>query len=452
MNRFIELLCVLLLWNYCKAQMVNLQSLEYLIRRTDNENTQETKQDVSATEIYGKLKDDIMDRLVVRKKIPPSVSESEAVFLYLEPLQLISVDEVQQSIHLSHITDVRWLDPNMKWDPASYNNISQLEVDTSAVWTPSLVLPKNVVDGIITLPQHVTLTSDGYFISSFSGNINSLCHFDLTYFPFDQHRCTIVFLGESSFRLLPDSSSRHVDVTSYFQDGAEWLLLQNGCASKQDSFMYVECFVSIQRRSTFYVANLIIPMMFTSAMTLMVFWIPAETGEKMSFLVSVFVSTFVFLNYIVETVPRSMGNLPRINALLIFVVIKVILSAAATNVVLHRCNNSRTRSPQSTVITRTKQGHHHRRRNIEEAVLAHVNFSSSLESIYSTSECLEESLKKNKDLFLLDAEKHVACFHGWEMWPVVVWWRSMSHADLDKCFFVLLLCVTLVAYCAMLFV
>lgn len=444
---YMQCLFVALLLNHCSLQMVDINALEHLIRRTDAAVTTPTPAIVSAMEAYGRLKDDLMGRLVVQKKIPPSVSNSDVVYLYLEPLQLISVDEVEQTIHLSHIVDIRWVDPNLIWNPALYGNISEIEMETSAVWNPKLALPKSITDGIVTLPEHVTLTSNGHLVSSFSGYANSLCQLDLTYFPFDQHTCTIVFMGDNSFRLLPDNTRRHVDVAMFFKHGGEWHLDPRGCFSKDGVSTYIECFLFIHRRSSFYVTNLIVPMVFTSAMTLTVFWIPAESGEKISFLVSVFVSTSVFLNYIVETIPRSMGSLPHINALLVFVVIKVIVATAATTVVLRRYNAARfhhnTKGKSESLSGSQKA------RKIHEVMMAPVDLSSALGSVLSNSSNTTGSKIENTRV-TGEAKAFFKCPTRSRLQAVVTWWCRMSHDELDTLFFCVLVSVALVTYCALL--
>ncbi|CAG5122897.1 unnamed protein product [Candidula unifasciata] len=446
MNWYLQC-CIVLLVNSCATQVVDINSLQHLIKRPDVQVTTPSPEVVSAMEAYGRLKDDLMNRLVVKKKIPPSISNSDIVYLFLEPLQLISVDEVEQTIHLSHIIDIRWIDPNMRWNPTLYGNISEIEISTSSVWTPRLALPKSIMDGVVTLPDHVTLTSNGNFISSFSGYINSLCQLDMAYFPFDHHTCTIVFMGETSFKVLPDNTRRHVDVAMFFKDGGEWELQPRGCFSKDDGKTYIECFLYIKRRSSFYVTNLVVPMVFTSAMTLIVFWIPAESGEKISFLVSVFVSTSVFLNYIVETIPRSMGSLPHINALLVFVVIKVIAATAATTVVLRRYNtwrfqyNSKGKSEGLYGNQKVKK--------IQEVMMVPADLSLELSNVYSNSSRTKGP--KKEDLLLKGTEKGVSrCCKKSCLREVVIWWCSLSHDELDTIFFGLLACVSLVTYCALL--
>ncbi|XP_059165307.1 acetylcholine receptor subunit delta-like [Physella acuta] len=101
------------------------------------------------------------------------------------------------------------------------------------------------------------------------------------------------------------------------------------------NYNYTECWFSMERRSIFYVASLLVPVILISTMTDLVFCIPAESGEKISYVISIFLSMTVFVNFLVEFVPRSMGKLPRIMQLITAVMVKIALIAMATIFVLN---------------------------------------------------------------------------------------------------------------------
>ena len=89
----------------------------------------------------------------------------------------------------------------------------------------------------------------------------------------------------------------------------EWKIESHDCAaSTADSYgsNYLNCHVTIERQSTFYVANILVPMALTSMVTLVVFIIPANSGEKTGFLLKIYISTSVYLNFIVDFLPKSM--------------------------------------------------------------------------------------------------------------------------------------------------
>lgn len=136
-------------------------------------------------------------------------------------------------------------------------------------------------------------------------------------------------------------------------------MLDYGCGTTQTQtyfprFNYVTCYVQIRRRSAFYVANLIAPMTLTSLMTILVFWIPAETEEKISFLVSLFTSTSVFLNYVIDMIPRSIETIPRVSLFVFAINIQVILATAATALVLRRYRSEQQHKRQKQEVSRRK--------------------------------------------------------------------------------------------------
>ncbi|XP_041357410.1 neuronal acetylcholine receptor subunit alpha-9-like [Gigantopelta aegis] len=71
------------------------------------------------------------------------------------------------------------------------------------------------------------------------------------------------------------------------------------------SFVINSVSFSMRRKSTFYVMNVIFPMLLLSVLNACAFLLPTESGEKISFLISILVSYAVFLNYITEVMPKS---------------------------------------------------------------------------------------------------------------------------------------------------
>ena len=65
--------------------------------------------------------------------------------------------------------------------------------------------------------------------------------------------------------------------------------------------------VSVERKTTYYVMFFVVPAVMTSYMNTLVFVMPATCGERISFLVSVFVSEAVFVSFCTNQMPQ--GNL-----------------------------------------------------------------------------------------------------------------------------------------------
>lgn len=101
----------------------------------------------------------------------------------------------------------------------------------------------------------------------------------------------------------------HVDKRDYFDNG-EWEIVKatGSRGSRSDgAFFYPSITYSfiIRRLPLFYTLFLIIPCIGLSFLTVLVFYLPSNGGEKISLCTSVLVSLTVFLLVIEEIIPSS---------------------------------------------------------------------------------------------------------------------------------------------------
>ncbi|KAK1175083.1 neuronal acetylcholine receptor subunit non-alpha-3-like, partial [Acipenser oxyrinchus oxyrinchus] len=118
----------------------------------------------------------------------------------------------------------------------------------------------------------------------------SSCTMDVTFFPFDRQNCSMKFGswtydGDMVDLILLDD---HVDRKDFFDNG-EWEIA--GVPAKRNE-LYYECCkepypdvtftVTMRRRTLYYGLNLLIPCVLISGLALLVFLLPADSGEKIS--------------------------------------------------------------------------------------------------------------------------------------------------------------------------
>ncbi|XP_012944724.1 neuronal acetylcholine receptor subunit beta-3-like [Aplysia californica] len=264
----------------------------------------------SLFDAYVDLQDNILNRTVVRKKVPAIISNyTTKTYLFFEPYQILSVDDEEQTVSMKTTLDLFWLDQNLMWEPGDYLGLDSLQVASSQVWTPRIGMAEDVENDEFKMPASVLIYSNGEVYVFLPGRVKFLCFLDMEFFPFDEHECKLSFLADSWN--LHNYLGDEYDLTKHFAASSEWTLLSFDCIDSENpvaSAQIVICSIRMRRRSTFYVINIVVPMLLTSVMTLVVFLLPAESGEKMSFLVSLYVSTSVFLNFMVDFLPRSMDK------------------------------------------------------------------------------------------------------------------------------------------------
>ncbi|KAG5672078.1 hypothetical protein PVAND_002237 [Polypedilum vanderplanki] len=99
----------------------------------------------------------------------------------------------------------------------------------------------------------------------------------------------------------------------------------------------------MRRKTLFYTVNIIIPCMGISFLTVLTFYLPSDSGEKVTLSISILISLHVFFLLVVEIIPPTSLVVPLLGKYLIFAMILVSISICVTVMVL----NVHFRSPQT---------------------------------------------------------------------------------------------------------
>ncbi|XP_038855285.1 neuronal acetylcholine receptor subunit alpha-5 [Salvelinus namaycush] len=250
--------------------------------------------------------------------------------------QLVDVDEKNQLMTTNVWMKQEWLDMKLRWNPDDYLGITNIRVPSDSIWIPDIVLYDNAdgrFEGSVT---KAVVKYDGTITWTQPANYKSACIIDVTFFPFDLQNCSMKFGswtydGSQVDILLEDF---HVDKRDYFDNG-EWEIVKatGSRGLRMDGschFPFITYSFIIRRLPLFYTLFLIIPCIGLSFLTILVFYLPSNGGEKISLCTSVLVSLTVFLLVIEEIIPSSSKVIPLIGEYLVFTMIFVTLSIVIT--------------------------------------------------------------------------------------------------------------------------
>ncbi|XP_066557743.1 neuronal acetylcholine receptor subunit alpha-5 [Amia ocellicauda] len=250
--------------------------------------------------------------------------------------QLVDVDEKNQLMTTNVWLKQEWVDVKLRWDPADYLGITSIRVPSDSIWIPDIVLYDNAdgrFEGSVT---KTVVKYDGTICWTPPANYKSSCTIDVTFFPFDLQNCSMKFGswtydGTQVDIILEDF---HVDKRDYFDNG-EWEIVtatgSRGVRTDGSCFYpFITYSFIIRRLPLFYTLFLIIPCIGLSFLTILVFYLPSNGGEKISLCTSVLVSLTVFLLVIEEIIPSSSKVIPLIGEYLVFTMIFVTLSIVIT--------------------------------------------------------------------------------------------------------------------------
>ncbi|XP_023674175.1 neuronal acetylcholine receptor subunit non-alpha-3-like isoform X1 [Paramormyrops kingsleyae] len=256
--------------------------------------------------------------------------------------QLVDVDEKNQLMTTNVWLWQEWTDLKLRWSPDDYGGITSIRVPSETIWLPDVVLYENA-DGRFegSLMTKAIVKYNGSVTWTPPASYKSACTMDVTFFPFDRQNCSMKFGswtydGNMVDLVLVDD---HVDQKDFFDNG-EWEILNaTGMrGSRQDgqySYPFVTYSFILKRLPLFYTLFLIIPCLGLSFLTVLVFYLPSDEGEKLSLSTSVLVSLTVFLLVIEEIIPTSSKVIPLIGEYLLFIMIFVTLSIIVTVFVIN---------------------------------------------------------------------------------------------------------------------
>ena len=138
----------------------------------------------------------------------------------------------------------------------------------------------------------------------------SRCTLDTKQFPFDKQNCNITFsllsLSEREVRIR--ECRRGLVLDAEFQENSVWRITSIDCIvhdEADDSYNNIVFIFNIERRPLYYIMNIILPIVFLGFLNGLVFVIPADSGEKMGYSVTVFLSLVVFFTMIGNLLPVS---------------------------------------------------------------------------------------------------------------------------------------------------
>ncbi|MBN3287883.1 ACHA7 protein, partial [Polyodon spathula] len=170
--------------------------------------------------------------------------------------------------------------------------------------------------------------------------LKSTCYIDVRWFPFDVQKCDLKFGSWTHNGWLLDLQMLEVDISTYIPNG-EWDLV--GVPAKRNE-LYYECCkepypdvtftVTMRRRTLYYGLNLLIPCVLMSALALLVFLLPADSGEKISLGITVLLSLTVFMLLVAEIMPATSDSVPLIAQYFASTMVIVGLSVVVTVLVL----------------------------------------------------------------------------------------------------------------------
>lgn len=271
-------------------------------------------------------------------------NDTVKVSMGLAFIQLININEKSQVMTSNVWQQFDWVDYQLKWEEARYGGIDILRLPPDKVWRPDIVLFNNA-DGNYEAryKSNVLIHSNGRVEWIPPAIFQSTCKIDVTYFPFDQQRCELIFgswtYTGNAVTLEFRNNESNVVLSDYWKSGTWDIVDAPGCLqsynSKTGAESQITFYITIRRKTLFYTVNLILPTVLMSFLCILVFYLPAEAGEKVTLGISILLSLVVFLLLVSKILPPTSLVIPLIAKYLLFTFVMNFLSVLVTVVIIN---------------------------------------------------------------------------------------------------------------------
>ncbi|XP_063223415.1 acetylcholine receptor subunit alpha-L1 [Bacillus rossius redtenbacheri] len=299
-----------------------------------------------------RLYDDLLSNY--NRLIRPVSNNTDTVLvkLGLRLSQLIDLNLKDQILTTNVWLEHEWVDHKFRWDPQEYGGVTELYVPSEHIWLPDIVLYNNA-DGeyVVTTMTKAVLHHTGKVLWTPPAIFKSSCEIDVRYFPFDQQTCFMKF-GSWTYdgnqidlkhinQKFSDKVEVGIDLREYYPS-VEWDILSVPAERNKKFYPcckepYLDIFfnITLRRKTLFYTVNLIVPCVGISYLSVLVFYLPADSGEKIALCISILLSQTMFFLLISEIIPSTSLALPLLGKYLLFTMLLVGLSVVITIMVLN---------------------------------------------------------------------------------------------------------------------
>lgn len=253
-------------------------------------------------------------------------------------VSIVEYDELNGKLSIAGFFFLQWNDYRMKWNPDQHNGTTDLMVVTEDVWTPNIILSSAHSNfrglGVKELPVRFDYEGNSYWYPA--DVFTTACTPDIYYYPYDTQICEIFFsfwgygAKEVGFQPLINEVNRYV----YTEHGL-WNLSGSEVGAHADAaanLVFLGIRLKLTRMPEFYLINMILPVMTIGMLNILVFLLPAESGERVGFSITVLLAIAVFQTIASEKLPAV--SRPQVSLLCIKLLVDLCLSVLVTTLAI----------------------------------------------------------------------------------------------------------------------
>ena len=212
---------------------------------------------------------------------------------------------------------LKWTDEKLTWNASDYGGINTTFFGYKEVWVPEIILtnPSEKIDSFGKEWQRVRYNNDGKALWKPGTLVEATCSVNAYYFPFDVQECYLELFvwGYYASEVTFNENSNTID-TSLMPKHGTWNIIGTSVETNTvaDSSI-VRYYFRLQRKPQYLIINVILPILFLNLLNALVFVLPAESGERVSYSITVLLSIAVFMTIVSDILPRTSEPVPLIS-------------------------------------------------------------------------------------------------------------------------------------------
>ncbi|XP_073511540.1 5-hydroxytryptamine receptor 3A-like [Phyllobates terribilis] len=236
---------------------------------------------------------------------------------------ILSVDEKNQLLTTYFLYNRYWKDEFLQWNPRDFDNMTIISIPSENIWVPDIMISEFLDSGKSLGHSFVYIKNTGLVKYQKTNKLSTMCMFHTYFFPFDVHNCTFSFRSQlhttehinmSTWRTADDAKK---DLRTFYNQG-EWELVKVYSSyrleiDEDEEFAVLTFNIIFKRHPLYYLVNLIIPSIFLMALDIIGFYLPIESGERITFKITLLLGYSVFLIIVTDTLPASAHTTPIID-------------------------------------------------------------------------------------------------------------------------------------------
>ncbi|XP_075250904.1 acetylcholine receptor subunit beta-type acr-3-like [Convolutriloba macropyga] len=197
----------------------------------------------------------------------------------------------------------------------------------------------------ITNPDVYVLYNGGVTLKSSLVAVKLSCSIDVTYFPFDEQKCYFnigpVYSPVKLYNLASETTDAYLN---FYTENDQWELLKPVRVSIHqdvlDGIIVNEEFkaeIRLRRRPLYYIIVLICPNLLLYLLSTLVFALPVESGDKVSFISTILLAEIVTVSTLNDILPSSSLGFPIVAYFVIVIIIHLSILCICSVIVNKIC-------------------------------------------------------------------------------------------------------------------